>query len=299
VISLSPIRDPHLQVVFCPEVPDVVVWRFDVVRDLLEHRALSVRFADLAFERSLLTLETALRIRHRELHGTPVSPASPGLQRLYRWAVDTGVVSVNRALMDAMRSIRNQVAHPTTNPGYGGPGGAVRLTLATVDVVNDVFEDPTTRTWRNETHRRLYEHCLNFSRGGSVLVEEGAVMPLWRIDLLAVENRMPEPEIVLAAWPRSVVVEGDPGEMDVDEPRLLRAREVVVAHNDLVLRGGSDVVLSPTGDEDTREHERWVAAVGPAPAAIASFEAGRLRQETEHEHRRQLREYWEATRDTA
>ena len=128
MISLSPIRDPHLQVVFCPEVPDVVVWRFDVVRDLLEHRALSVRFADLAFERSLLTLETALRIRHRELHGTPVSPASPGLQRLYRWAVDTGVVSVNRALMDAMRSIRNQVAHPTTNPGYGGPGGAVEMT---------------------------------------------------------------------------------------------------------------------------------------------------------------------------
>ena len=94
--GLSPMQDPHLRVAFRPEVPDVVVWRFDVVRDLLEHRGLSWRFADLAFERALLTLETALRFRHRELHGTPVSPASPGLQMLYRWAVDTGVVDMNR-----------------------------------------------------------------------------------------------------------------------------------------------------------------------------------------------------------
>lgn len=299
MISLSPIRDPHLQVVFCPEVPDVVVWRFDVVRDLLEHRALSVRFADLAFERSLLTLETALRIRHRELHGTPVSPASPGLQRLYRWAVETGVVSVNRALMDAMRSIRNQVAHPTTNPGYGGPGGAVRLTLATVDVVNDVFEDPAARTWRNATHRRLYEHCLELSRGGSVLAEDGTFTPLWRVDLLAVENRLPEPEVVLAVWPRSVVVEGEPGEMDVNEPRLLRASGGGVRGGDLVLRGGSEVVISPLSDAGTREHERWVAAVGPVPGAVASFEAGRLERDTETAHRRRLCDHWRAAREAS
>lgn len=292
--SLSPIRDPHLQVVFRPEVPEVVVWRFNVVRDLLEHRALSLRFADLAFERSLLTLETALRLRHRELHGTPVSPASPGLQRLYRWAVDSGVVSMNQAFMDAMRSVRNQVAHPTTNPGYGGPGGAVRMTLATVDIVNGMFEDRAVREWRNETHRRLYEHCKELSLGGSILVEGGTVTPLWRVDLLAVENRLPESEVVLAIWPRSVVVEGGPGEIDIDEPRLLRAREVSVRVGNLVVRGENEAVVSPVMGDET--HERWAAAVGPIPDALASFETGRLQQEAEDEHRRQIRYHWKAAR---
>lgn len=133
---------PSTEIVFRPEVPDVIDWRFEAVRDLLRHRARSPLFADVTFERSLLTFELALRLRHEAPPRVRPVLGVPGRAAAVPVGVGEGACGLGPAPGGGMYRVRNSVAYPTTNLGSGGPGGATRAALRVVEAINDLFKEP-------------------------------------------------------------------------------------------------------------------------------------------------------------
>lgn len=291
---LAVLLDHATRVAFRPEVPDVVVGRFEAVRDLLLHGDRSPSFADVAFERALLTLETALRLRHSELHGTDPSLNAPSLQKLYRWAARSGLVEMDEKLLEALRRIRNRVAHPTTNLWYGGPGGAVRATLRTIDVINDVFEPAEARTARRAEAKRLSARFEALNATGADLIVGDSRIPLWRTDLLYVENRLEETEIGVAVWPRFENPSHPQEATDMREPQAIACTAAREAGGGLSLDGaGPDpVVLRALQNADATEQAAWRRNVASVAGLLAAHTIGELRRTTRDEASRRVRARW-------
>ena len=285
------------QVAFRPEVPKVIDDRFQAVRDLLRDGDRSASFADVAFERALLAFELALRCKHGGQHGTDPADGRPGVQRLYRWAVQKGHLDRSERFAMGLYSVRNAIAHPTANLGYGGPGGAIQNVFHVVDAVNDLFEPREQKRERRGWETSLDEACANLTRAGTHLSVDGVQAEVWKVEALYAENRLDTLEAALALWPRFSVPEDPRAPLRTRQPLVLRPTQAVRAGGGLDLVGEGDPTrLQPLRDEDADDHARWRRTIPAVATAVTGYEAGRLRHREREDLVRRVRARWSELR---
>ena len=269
------LADRAVQVAFRPEVPDAVDYRFAAVRDLLRDGDRSASHADVAFERAVLAFELALRRRHAVCHGTDPALGQPGLRKLYQWAAKTDRVGWSLDTALRMYDVRNAMAHPTANIGYGGPGGALNGVFAVVNAVNDLYESPDDRRARRDLLATLDATCTALERTGAEVSSDGTCVEAWRVKALAAEDRLDHPEVVVAVWPTFEVPDDPWAPLDTGGPQVIRASRAWVEGGTLSLQGAAgEVHVRPLERTPAERHTTWrrtVPALGDLSEILAEM----------------------------
>jgi hypothetical protein len=207
---------------------------------------------------------------------------------------------MDEKLLEALRRIRNQVAHPTTNMWYGGPGGAVRATLRTIEVINDVFEPAEARIARRTEAERLTARFEALNATGADLMVGSSRVRLWRTDLLYVENRLEETEVCVSVWLRFENQCRPEAATDMGEPQAIICATVREADGGLVLDGvgPNPVALRALRNADATEQAVWRRNVVSVAGLVGAYSIGALRRTTRDAVSRRVRARWADARAT-
>jgi hypothetical protein len=289
-------RAAAARVALLPTVPEAVAQRFAVVARLVALAYAEAAFLDVAFERALLTVELALRLRHDELGG-PLRPRERTLARLAEWAVAEELVEDGHAAIDAARRLRNGAAHATNGPAPTVM--ALGSVEATARLLNDLYECPHLRRQRNVI-RAVLAGAIGRAVGGGAVADLGAVglsrLLVWSAAVLHVENRpgrvpteVSEGTLAhVALWPL-FDPSGAPQSFDMGRPVVLVARAWEERDGGLALDlygalegvGPRRVFVQRALDAaDAARLHTWRTALGPSDSVaetLAAHTYGELR----------------------
>ena len=132
---------------------------------LLLHSYYEYQFIDIALTQAIFAFEKALKIRWAEIHGTD---SGSNLYGLIDWFFENNYFETwNKDLPHQLRHIRNGKAHEKTN-SLGGTAFLHKVYF-TIDLINDLYEDPALRLQRWEAFNNLQEVMDSYLKDGGIL----------------------------------------------------------------------------------------------------------------------------------
>ncbi len=142
-----------------PEVPAPIVESFRVITKLIEHSYYEYKFLSTAGLECMLTLEMALRLRYKEL---TQKEWAKNLQDLLKWFDKADYIEVyNDEYLNGLRTIRNNMAHPSPNNSMGLIGSHLIEDIA--DLINGLYEDNVLRKSRKQLTHQLTDAIVRFN----------------------------------------------------------------------------------------------------------------------------------------
>lgn len=180
---------------FHPGVSQEVTQRFEVVRKLLLHSFFVYDFLDVALERSLLTLELALKQRHFELTGFEKS----GLSKLIKWGAKEWLFEDDEEVIHCLRRIRNQIAHPNSYQLLGHL--SLDLIFRIVEIINDLYEDVELRKARKDQEKQTNNRLEEFVKDGAILELSNQRLIIFKAVMLYCNNKIAPTIYHFLFWP--------------------------------------------------------------------------------------------------
>ncbi len=191
---------------FKKAVPEDIINCFRVIKKLLLHSYYEYEFCDVATSKALLTLELALQTRYLELTGEKWTiKIKKGEQRrdlknLISWFLDRNYFEIsNINYLTQIRQIRNSYAHPK-NYSYAGPA-VTDLIQKTIDLINDVYENPDLRKQRIQLETELKRLLSPISNNGGIYRFGSFESIIFDIKILFINNKTCPADIFLLAYP--------------------------------------------------------------------------------------------------
>ncbi len=152
-----------------PQVHKDIVENFRIIEKLLEHSYFEYQFYDVAFLKSLLTFEMALKLRYKEINSNDWDKKKPLIQ-LIDWFQKRNYFEVyNDEYLKMIREIRNLVTHPSEH-SFSGPHSR-HLIENVLDLINGLYEDPKLRKERMILTTKIINLLHKFTNGIKCVID--------------------------------------------------------------------------------------------------------------------------------
>ncbi|MBI2275305.1 MAG: hypothetical protein HYU70_16030 [Bacteroidetes bacterium] len=158
-------------------VPQDIHSQWAVIKSLVELSYYQYEFMDLAVHKAFISLEMAMKFRHREITGSTWAN-NQTMNPLIKWFYKRGYFETDHEeYINRMVYIRNHFTHPNMH-SFGGPFTAHNL-FSPLHLINDLYEDRGLRKARNKkydelqllfTHINLYGGSLQWENGNKCVV---------------------------------------------------------------------------------------------------------------------------------
>ena len=243
-----------------PEVHEDVHAKFRIVRKLLEHSFYEYEFYDAAELIALLTFEMALKIRYREI--TETEWGTKPLEQIITWFNKRNYFEVdNNNFLKYIREVRNDAAHPVKH-NFAGPLKR-QMILYTIDLINDLYEEPTLRVERDKIRQELFEIIKKLSSKGLRISFNETTRLAFVAHVVFVNNKKLPMEIYLHFRPIYYIPEIlEPGKLYDSPEYIITASEFGFKDNVLTLIDSelTQYRISTIVDEsDLAEFNQWAA----------------------------------------
>lgn len=181
-----------------PEIGSDVRDHFKMVRKLLKHAYYEYEFLDIAFSQALMGFEMALAKRYEEITGTDVKKSRLTLAGLLKWGKEQSMFEDNESSMDALRHLRNNMAHPRAKQLFGVT--CLRSFPTIHDRINSLYDDPQKRIERKAELSRINNKLITFENNGAILEMDGVRTIVFVSRLILYDNRKYPPFYVFLFW---------------------------------------------------------------------------------------------------
>lgn len=180
-----------------PEVPEDVRGQWAVIKSLVELSYYQYEFIDLAVHKAFISLEMAIRIRHREVTGT-TKMENYTMNPLIKWFFKRGYFETDHeGYIDRMVWIRNHFSHPKMH-SFGGPLTSHNL-FSPLHLINDLYEDIGLRKKRDSVFKELNLVFDKINRyGGIIEWANGRREIIYLVNTTFVNNKMAPATIYLS-----------------------------------------------------------------------------------------------------
>ena len=267
-----------------PSVDGQVRERFDRVQRLLHHCYFQYEFLQFAHDYALMTLETSLRARFREIE--PRHRRRPkGLKALLQWASSQHLLHHPKPQLKNFEALRNHSAHPLGATLFGYQ--SLSIISQTILLVNQLNQDPQLSKQRLAELRRIESFILQIGHQGGRLEVGDQRVEICIAAHLHYDYADVEPNHRILLWPRFEI---DPDAESVEEggPFVDDIQVVALEQGSLqYLVGKVSAKLMLNDDEaSVREHEDWLQRVRRSRlpiAAVIGFRIGELERITHRE----------------
>lgn len=150
---------------FKPIIAEDIVKRFEVIKKLVLFSYFEYDFLDIAFQNALMTFEMALKIRYKELMDK--KPIRKSLKTLIEWGVKQELFEDEEFIIDALRNLRNSLAHPDNYQllGHLSLNGIQR----TAEIINSLYENLDLRRVRKAERNNLESNFNTLMKEGAIL----------------------------------------------------------------------------------------------------------------------------------
>ncbi|MBS1778062.1 MAG: hypothetical protein JST70_01980 [Bacteroidetes bacterium] len=156
-----------------------------IVNSLLEFSFFNYQFYDVAALKAIFTFEMAAKIRYREITGEDWKGT---LNKLMEWLDKRHYFEVyNQHFLNSYRRFRNSLAHPTSH-SFSGPNKRQWI-MHTVNLINDMYEDPILRYDRKEIVFSIVEKLNEFKQQGFVVSIDSTPIICFEVALAFVNNK--------------------------------------------------------------------------------------------------------------
>lgn len=224
------------QIQFRPEISDEIVNRFAVVKRLLAQSYFVYDFIDVAYERALLTLEMAIKIRYEEIEG---KIWKKNLKKLIDWAESKHLFEDDSEVIHKLRKFRNRVAHPEKYTLLGIAG--VDIVARIVEVINGLYDSVEKRKERIDKEEDTNKKLGRILRTGGILEINSQKLEVFYGTLLYFDNQLNPPTYYFA-----FIETFDPR---FKEKRLITPDPVIVATDNFVFQ--DDELLIKSNDTNS------------------------------------------------
>jgi|GEM_PF-2735090 len=180
---------------FLDEVPEGVVSRFKLVKELIKQSYFVYEFLDSAYERSLLTLELAIKKRYEEIEG---DEWSGNFKKLIKWGARKNLFEDNEEVIQKFREFRNRVAHPERYSLLGITG--INIVFRVVEIINGLYHDTQKRIERKKEIEDLNRELNSFLEKGGILLINSEKHIIFRSSVLFIDNFSSDKTYYFVFW---------------------------------------------------------------------------------------------------
>nr|WP_294991374.1 hypothetical protein [uncultured Sediminibacterium sp.] len=179
------------------EVPEDVKGQWKVIKSLIELSYYQTEFMDLAVHKALLSLEMAMKFRHKE-----ITQSDKGLnltmKPLLYWFYSRGYFEADHEeYIKHIEFMRNHYSHPKLH-SFGGHF-IVHNIYHPLSMINDLYEDTELRKERDKVWKQLLPITEQINQyGGLVKWEDGTTDIIYYVELEFVNNKKNPAEIYLS-----------------------------------------------------------------------------------------------------
>ncbi|TAJ47350.1 MAG: hypothetical protein EPO58_15735 [Chitinophagaceae bacterium] len=179
------------------EVHQDVHGHWNVIKSLVELSYYQYEFIDLAVQKALMSLELAMKLRHKEIENNDWAYHKTMKPLLY-WFFKRGYFETDhKEYIDRIDWMRNNYSHPKMH-SFGGPFISHNI-YSPLNMINDLYEDRGLRKERNNTWDRLqvvFDRINN--HGGLMRWENKETFPIYFAAIEFVNNKRTPAEIHVA-----------------------------------------------------------------------------------------------------
>lgn len=257
ISSLAPFERIVSRISLKPVIPQDIVKRVEVVKRLILHSYFEYEFLDAALTNTVLTFEMALKIRYREIENRSADK-SMDLNKLIKWAADRYLFDDEEQIIQNLREIRNEIAHPDRYSLMGYL--SIDMIQRTIDIINGMYEDIELRKSRIRVEKETNSQLKEFTENGAILELKGIRLIVFLGILLWYDNTLKTEKFYFLFWPIFNPIPKD-GKVDESKP-------IVISCNSWKLEGGfflfkdselqNKVRLVPLDkEENVKKFENW------------------------------------------
>ncbi len=152
---------------------------------ILEHSYFEYQFIDVALTYVIFAFEKALKIRCKEITG---KDSNLRFVDLIDWFLTRGYFETwNDTVPHALRNIRNDKVHETANT-LGGVA-FINKVYDTIDLINDLYEDPALRAIRKREITSLSDALFSYIGNGAILTYNNKRFIIYRAYPVFINNK--------------------------------------------------------------------------------------------------------------
>lgn len=197
--TLTSFRERIMPPIFLPlVVHDDIKSEIDLSEKLLLHSYFEYEFIDLALINIVFTLEKLMKIRYKEVTGTPTGRMR--FANLIDWFYKEGYFEVwNDYAIHQLRDIRNTKVHDEKK----NLGGLVYLykVKTAIYLINDLYEDVSLRARRKIRMTEMEMRFKTLLESGGIFEFENQRLIIFQVDVAFVNNKSSTDIISLVIWP--------------------------------------------------------------------------------------------------
>lgn len=172
---------------FKNDVNETIKKSFIIIEKLLYHSYYEYEFYDIAAQKSLLYFEMALKIRFKEVNNVEWNKKKSLKELIDCFDSQHYFEVLNKEYLNWIRKVRNYYAHPDTY-SFGGPMTKHNIENS-VDLINDLYEDPRLRENRQLKLKDLQNKLDSLTKAGAVFVNYSNNEIISKADLIFIDNK--------------------------------------------------------------------------------------------------------------
>lgn len=180
---------------FLDEVPEAVVSRFKLVKELIKQSYFVYDFLDAAYERALLTLELAIEKRYEEIKG---DEWNKNFKKLIKWGAENDLFEDREEVIQKFREFRNRVAHPERYSLLGITG--IDIVFRVIEIINGLYYDTQKRVERRKEIEGLTQELNTFLEKGGIIQINSKKHIIFRGSVLFIDNFNSEKTYYFLFW---------------------------------------------------------------------------------------------------
>ena len=236
---------------FLDEVPEGVVSRFKLVKELIKQSYFVYDLLDSAYERSLLTLELAIKKRYEEIEG---DEWDGDLKSLIIWGAEKNLFEDKEEVVQKFREFRNSVAHSERYSLLGITG--VDIVFRVIEIINGLYYDPKKRIQRKKEVEDLNRKLESFLEKGGILLINSEKHIIFRGSVLFVDNFGSDKTYYFVFW-RIFDPKMKDDTLTTPDPILIRAYDFIQIQGSYYISSDIDYSVTVSKIEKEENQSRY------------------------------------------